>query len=375
MKNLFTIILLATALTGCAFTATKSEALATTSQALGMTPQSQRITAEAILGDRNTIDAFQQRLKKLSEAGIAQNNYSLAKAQCWLDTAKAQYHENDRTGYVEESLAESSKIIQALENNKNAKVGFETPLIAGSLREREDLWAKFTALKGQDNTLACNARSVACGEVRLVRAGHAHEQTGWRAAAPHIAMAEDASTKAASEAATCPQPAAHLVARTASASVAPIVVATSVTPMSVSAPVAASVAAPVVKESFVLISDALFQFNKSSLGDLLPGGHENLKRMAERLKGYKSIQTLNIYGHTDRLGSEAYNDALSQNRAQTVRAYLESLGVKADNTNAQGRGTRESTGLACSAKLAQAALVTCLQPDRRVTLEVTGVLK
>ena len=136
------------------------------------------------------------RLRKLNEAGVAQNNYSLAKAQCWLDTAKTQYHENDRTGYIEESMTESQKIIQALEANKTAKVGYDTPLVARSTRLRDDLWAELTKFKNNSATLVCNARTVACAEVRLVRAGHAEQQTGWRAATPHVMMVEDGLRRA-----------------------------------------------------------------------------------------------------------------------------------------------------------------------------------
>ncbi|MEP6790533.1 MAG: hypothetical protein ABI907_04135 [Ramlibacter sp.] len=160
-----------------------------------------------IQADRKTIEAVQQRLRMLSEAGVAQNNYPLAKAQCWLDTAKTQYHENDRTGYIEESIAESLKIVQALEGDKGRKVGFDTPLVARSTRLREDLWSQLSAFKSREATLICNARTVACGEVRLVRAGHAEQQTGWRQATPHVQMVEDAVRRATAEAASCKPPA------------------------------------------------------------------------------------------------------------------------------------------------------------------------
>jgi len=58
----------------------------------------------------------------------------------------------------------------------------------------------------RESSLVCNARTVACGEVRLVRAGHAEQQTGWRQANAHVMMAEDAVRRASAEAANC-QPA------------------------------------------------------------------------------------------------------------------------------------------------------------------------
>jgi OmpA-OmpF porin, OOP family len=358
MRYIFALIL-PLLIVGCASNGGKNEAPGASAQNTGLAPQQDRITDTRVLADRQGIEALQQRLRKLNEAGIPQSNYPLAKAQCWLDTAKTQYHENDRTGYIEESLTESKNIIQALEVNKSAKVGYETPLVARSTRLRDDLWAELSKFKGNDNTLSCNARTVACAEVRLVRAGHAEEQTGWRAATPHIMMVEDGLRRASQEAAACASP---LVARAVPAVVpaAPVL----------AAPVAASA---VSKESFVLLADTLFKFDKSGRDEMLPGGVQRLDTIAQRLKAYKSIATLNVVGHTDRLGSNAYNDPLSARRASTVQATLESMGVKAAKAQASGRGKYEPVTKACSNSLPRAKLIDCLQPDRRVTIEVTGI--
>lgn len=330
----------------------------------GLTPQAERITDRRIAGDRETLDMVQQRLRKLNESGIAINNYPLAKAQCWLDTARTQYHENDRTGYIEEALGESMKIVQALEADKNAKAGYETPLVARSTKLRDDLWAQLGRHKMQDATLACNARSVACGEIALVRAGHAEQQTGWRAATPFVQMAEDATRRAGVEAVNCaqlnPQAAAALTARNAPPPSAPV------------APVAP---VTLTKETFTILVDTLFKFNKSSKEDMLPGGLERLNIVIDRLKNYKSVDSFAILGHTDRLGGEAFNDKLSQARADTVKAYFEARGVTARVLIAQGVGVREPITKGCIDKLPRAALIQCLQPDRRVTIEITGSAK
>jgi outer membrane protein OmpA-like peptidoglycan-associated protein len=324
-------------------------------QSSGLAPQAARITDARILGDRKTMEVVQQRLRALNEAGVPHNNYALAKAQCWLDTAKTQYHENDRSGYVDASLKESVKIVQALEADKNAQAGLDTPLVANSTKLRDDLWAKLSGFKANAATLSCNARTVACAEVRLVRAGHAEQQTGWRQATPHVAMAEDAVRRAGEEAASCKPP----------------VVAAA--PLPAPAPVPAPVAAPVVqKESVTLLGDALFKFDKSGRDDLLPGGLDRLREVAERFKQYRTIESISYTGHTDRWGTDAHNDALSLQRANTVRAYLESMGVKAGTTATAGRGKREPV-VACSAQPPKAQQVVCLQPNRRVTIEVLGV--
>jgi OmpA-OmpF porin, OOP family len=369
MKPLFICLFLPIALIGCAQNAIKNEAPGPASQSTGVATQQQRITEETVLADRKTIDALQQRLRKLSESGIAQNNYPLAKAQCWLDTAKTQYHENDRTGYIEESLTESQKIIKALETDKNARAGFDTPLVARSSRLRDDLWMELGKYKNNAATLACNARTVACAEIRLVRAGHAEEQTGWRAATPHVLMAEDGLRRAGIEAASCAPTTAAQVPSTPPPPTSPTLAA----PALVTPPT--PVVREVTKESFVILADTLFKFDKSGREDMLPGGKESLVTVANRLKAYQSIATLSIAGHTDRLGSDTYNDSLSVRRAATVLEYLASLGVKAAKSEAIGKGEREPVTKQCSDKLPLAQLISCLQPDRRVAIEVTGSAK
>lgn len=359
MRTSFSLSLLVAALSlaGCASGPfqSKDETPAAAAQQTGLVPQAARITDERILGDRKTLEAVQQRLRALNEAGVAQNNYALAKAQCWLDTAKTQYHENDRTGYVEESLHESIKIVQALEADKGAKAGYDTPLVARSSKLRDDLWARLSGFKGDANTLKCTARTVACAEVRLVRAGHAEEQTGWRQATPHVAMAEDAVRRAGEEAAACAAP-------------APV----AVVPTPVPAPVAPHPAPVVQKEHITLLGDALFKFNKSGRDDLLPGGLDRLREVADNLKKYRKIESIAYTGHTDRYGKTDYNDALSLQRANTVRDYLESMGVKADQVSSAGRGNREPV-VECSTKPPKPEQTVCLTPNRRVAIEVVGV--
>lgn len=348
-------------LAGCASSSAKNEAPGLAAQNTGLTPQAARITDAPVLADRKNIESLQERLRKLNEAGVAQNYYPLAKAQCWLDTAKTQYHENDRTGYIEESMTESQKIIQALEGNKAAKVGYDTPLVARSTRLRDDLWASLSKFKDNDATLACNARTVACAEVRLVRAGHAEQQTGWRAATPHVMMTEDGIRRAGQEAASCAAPAVALGTAVPAAPVTPAAPAPAVVTIS--------------KETFVLLSDALFKFDKSGRTDMLAGAQERLATVAQRLKAYQTINTLTVLGHTDRLGSDVYNDKLSANRAATVKQALEALGIKAAKSEAVGKGKREPVTTSCADSTPRVQLITCLQPDRRVAIEVTGVVK
>ena len=236
----------------------------------------------------------------------------------------------------------------------SAKAGYETPLVARSTKLRDDLWTKLSGFKGNDSALQCNARTVACAEVRLVRAGHAEEQTGWRQAVPHVAMAEDAIRQAGEEASRCAKPAPSVVEPT------------------VPAPVAAPAPAAPQKENISLLGDALFKFNKSGRNDLLPRGLERLREVADNLKKYKAIESLHFVGHTDRYGKTDYNDALSLARANTVRDYLIEMGVKAGKVTTEGRGNREPV-VFCSTKPPKPEQTVCLTPNRRVAIDVVGV--
>ncbi len=360
-------LFVALALVGCAQPAMKNEAPGPAAANTGLVSQQARITDSAIAGDLNRFAQAQQRLRKLNEAGVPQGNYALAKAQCWFDTARTQYEENDRTGYVEEALTESQKITQALEADRNARAGNDTPLIARSSKLRDDLWAQLGSLKSKSDGMACYASTVACAEVRLVRAGHANEQTGWRQATPHIQMVEDALLRSSALAAQC---------RPVTVAAAPVVAAT-VAATAAPQPAAPSGAlAAAGRESFVVLSDALFAFNKSGRANLLPGGVQRLTEIAGRLKTYQSIASLAVVGHTDRLGSADQNAKLSQARADTVKAFFDEQGIKATVTSAQGVGARDPvSGAQCSKRMAKAALINCLQADRRVTVEARGTVR
>ena len=121
-------------------------------------------------------------------------------------------------------------------------------------------------------------------------------------------------------------------------------------------------------QRFELSGDALFAFGRSGLQDILPKGREQLAEIAQQLQQSAS-QRITVGGHTDLIGSDEDNLGLSQRRADTVREYLISLGVPASAIAAQGHGESEPVKT-CDEDLPRAALVACLQPNRRV--EITG---
>lgn len=111
-----------------------------------------------------------------------------------------------------------------------------------------------------------------------------------------------------------------------------------------------------------LSTDTLFEFGKS---DLLPEGKAKLDELIATAKN-KELSGATVTGYTDQIGSEAANLQLSQQRANTVKAYLTSHGFPSVPISAEGKGEAEP-------KVEEAACagqpqVECLAPNRRVVI-------
>jgi len=88
--------------------------------------------------------------------------------------------------------------------------------------------------------------------------------------------------------------------------------------------------------------------------------------------GGAEIESITVIGHTDRIGTTAYNQRLSERRAASVKNYLVNKGIPADRIHMEGRGKSEPvSGDACN-KTRGKKLISCLQPDRRVDVSVSG---
>jgi OOP family OmpA-OmpF porin len=77
-------------------------------------------------------------------------------------------------------------------------------------------------------------------------------------------------------------------------------------------------------------------------------------------------------GHADRLGTEEYNLRLSERRANAVKQYLVAKGVDSEKIRIEARGESESVTADSCASSRGKALISCLQPDRRVDVTVSG---
>jgi outer membrane protein OmpA-like peptidoglycan-associated protein len=110
----------------------------------------------------------------------------------------------------------------------------------------------------------------------------------------------------------------------------------------------------------VNISDVLFDFNKYTLK---PGAREKLAKVAGILLAYPGLK-IQLEGHTDSIGSDEYNQKLSEQRANSVRDYLTSQGVPNNTMTAVGLGKADP--------VASNSNEAGRQKNRRVEMVVSG---
>jgi len=136
------------------------------------------------------------------------------------------------------------------------------------------------------------------------------------------------------------------------------------------APVMMAAAAPLpAYERVVFDTNILFDSDKSALR---PAGREKLDAFVSNIKGLES-QSIMAIGYADRMGTDASNQALSQQRVDTVKAYLVGQGIAANRVQTSARGETQPTTLAGDCKDANNATnIACMQPDRHVFIEISG---
>jgi OOP family OmpA-OmpF porin len=135
-------------------------------------------------------------------------------------------------------------------------------------------------------------------------------------------------------------------------------------------------AAPARKEPEKLLpqkinfsADALFDFDKAVLK---PEGKSMLDELVRTLQGAK-YEVIIATGHADRFGSASYNQKLSERRANAVRDYLANKEIPLNRISASGKGkTQPVTKPGDCRGPKSPKVIACLQPDRRVDVEVTG---
>ena len=121
-------------------------------------------------------------------------------------------------------------------------------------------------------------------------------------------------------------------------------------------------AAPAAQK-VTMAADVLFDFDKSVLKK---AGKDKLDDLAGKIKGV-NLEVVIAIGHTDSIGSDAYNQKLSVRRAESVKAYLVSKGIEPNRIYTEGKGEKQPVA---SNKSKDGR-----SKNRRVEIEVIGTRK
>ena len=125
-------------------------------------------------------------------------------------------------------------------------------------------------------------------------------------------------------------------------------------------PVPPAPPAPVAAQKVTYAADAFFDFDKSVLK---PEGRAKLDDLVSKIQGI-NLEVIIAVGHTDSVGSDAYNQRLSVRRAEAVKAYLVTKGIERNRIYTEGKGKKQP--------IASNATAEGRAKNRRVEVEVVG---
>ncbi len=109
-----------------------------------------------------------------------------------------------------------------------------------------------------------------------------------------------------------------------------------------------------------------FDFNKSTL---TKEARKHLDTLISKIKAQGGVAGGQVVGFADRIGTASYNEKLSKKRAEVVKSYMAAHGLKMSGTTVRWLGdTEPSTD--CPPNMARKKLIKCLQPDRKVEVEL-----
>ncbi|MDO9403935.1 MAG: OmpA family protein [Polaromonas sp.] len=145
-----------------------------------------------------------------------------------------------------------------------------------------------------------------------------------------------------------------------------------IVPAAPAAPVATTPAAPVAPAPAPVVvappaatkvtyaADAFFDFDKSVIK---PEGKAKLDDLVSKIQGI-NLEVIIAVGHTDAIGSDSYNQALSVRRSEAVKAYLVTKGIEKNRVYTEGKGEKQPVA---DNKTAEGRA-----KNRRVEIEVVG---
>lgn len=208
-----------------------------------------------------------------------------------------------------------------------------------------------------------NKVAVLIAAAALATAAGAQQIENWRNASGDVwknvagECWRDASWTPATAAAGC-DGALAVPKAAAPAAAAPAAMAPAAAPAAVAPAAAPAAAAAAAKVTYA--ADAFFDFNKSVLK---PEGKAKLDDLVGKVKGI-NLEVIIAVGHTDSVGSDAYNQKLSVARSEAVKAYLVSKGIEKNRVYTEGKGEKQPVA-DNKTKEGQAK-------NRRVEIEVVG---
>jgi OOP family OmpA-OmpF porin len=125
-------------------------------------------------------------------------------------------------------------------------------------------------------------------------------------------------------------------------------------------PAPAPAPAPAVASKVTYAADAFFDFDKAVLK---PEGKAKLDDLVGKVKGI-NLEVIIAVGHTDSVGTDAYNQKLSIKRSEAVKAYLVSKGIEKSRVYTEGKGEKQP--------VADNKTKEGRSKNRRVEIEVVG---
>lgn len=312
IRPLFALALLAA---GAALPVT---AFAAASDALPATlhPLAQRTSDETIASDLAAIAGCRTALQAAVQAGGPQP-WRQAFAEAWLDAARNEYTDDDRTGFAEGAYQRALAIVREIEAGAAPVTHESVPVAAdsvpGSLRVMPELWTELQRLKRHPG-FQCAEVQIARMEVQLAWTGNEQVDMGDCHASPHLAEARRLANEARALEEVCnavPEPVAPK----------PVVVETP------------KPAVP-TREELRIPRNVHFALDKHFIS---AESRRVIEGIAALLKKYPSI-TVRLEGHTDSRASVEYNLRLSQRRVNAARAVFLELGIDSTRLSVDYKG-------------------------------------
>jgi outer membrane protein OmpA-like peptidoglycan-associated protein len=324
------------------------------------------------VGEPSALRQLQDRLDLQDRAdGGADCNaqYQSHKAQAWLNFARYAIQNDVPAPVQAAALRNASTPLDSLQRHDVAPV--QTEELPQSRHVRDDLWRSVKAVRGDGRWCAAPRMTAYC-EVQLAWSDYEAGAGGWRHVEPYIRIAEDYCV-AASRAVAPPAaaetadavPASPAAAPTAALSAAPPVVAEPTQARSAD-PTRSPVEAPIVVR---------FPHDRSKRSEIRVPGRQILQCFAEHFLTLPANATVDVVGHADITGHSAYNLALSDRRARSVALELKQWGVDPARIHVVAVGDSRpevSCRLNSRSRRAKRRYIACLEPNRRVVVQLQG---